>query len=437
MAETKIDSPRGGEPRTARVGAQSLASARSAGTAGDEGPGFSSLLAALDGFAATGLPQMAVPGEGSEDKTAPQTLAAPELQQGATLHAPWMSLVGQTARLDLQGDTDLRQGVATDFLSGRGSATLLAHRQALEAGGADAGAGAHAAFMAKDVPQNLQKNQDSQALAAINSAGDATPVQDADKSPLAAERGQQALQPLSGNEQSAPRAEQQAPRVQAQAESGISLQGMSAVQPQVLEGLKDLLRATRSAPAESAAADKPGTASGGHELLAAAVALGGAMGAAGSGMQGQGQDASGLAQAAQDAAPTEREQEVSEQVAFWVHQKTQNAALSIQHEGKPIQVQVQLNGQEAHVRFASDDPQSRQLLAEGQTQLRELLQDQGLNLAGVSVDAGAAQQQGAGGSQSEERGAAKMARVSVNAAGLPAGTEPRVRTPQAGVDLFV
>ncbi|MEX8192071.1 flagellar hook-length control protein FliK [Comamonas guangdongensis] len=435
MAETKIDTPRSGELRTARVGAQSLASAKTAGAAGDEAPGFSSLLAALDGFAATGLQQL-VPGEEPEEKTAPQVLAAPELQPGALLHAPWMSLVGQTQRLDTQGDADLRQGVAADFLSGRGSATLLAHRQALEVGGADAGAGAHAAFMAKDLPQNLQKTQDSQAPAAINSVSDATPTQDPDKSPLAAERNQQGLQQLAGSEQPAPRAESLAPRVQAQAESGISLQGMSAVQPQALEGLKDLLRATRSAQAEGAAADRPAAASGGHELLTAAAALGGAMGAAGGGMQGQGQDASGLAQAAQYAAPTEREQEVSEQVAFWVHQKTQNAALSIQHEGKPIQVQVQLNGQEAHVRFASDDPQSRQLLAEGQTQLRELLQDQGLNLAGVSVDAGSAQQQGAGGNQPEERGTAKMARVSVSAAEL-SGTEPRARAPQVGVDLFV
>jgi flagellar hook-length control protein FliK len=155
-------------------------------------------------------------------------------------------------------------------------------------------------------------------------------------------------------------------------------------------------------------------------------------------MQGGGQNSSDFGQslAGQDAAPTEREQEVSEQVAFWVHQKTQNAALSIQHEGKAIQVQVQLNGQEAHVRFAAGDEQARQLLADGQAQLRELLQAQGLNLSGVSVDAGGAGARSGGDSQGEDaqRGQARVSRVSVNAAELPMsaasarnGARPAVR----------
>lgn len=42
------------------------------------------------------------------------------------------------------------------------------------------------------------------------------------------------------------------------------------------------------------------------------------------------------------------------------------------------------------MRFAAGDEQARQLLADGQAQLRELLQAQGLNLSGVSVDAGGA-----------------------------------------------
>jgi flagellar hook-length control protein FliK len=182
-------------------------------------------------------------------------------------------------------------------------------------------------------------------------------------------------------------------KAQALPQQGISLQGMTAVQPQALEGLKDLLRAARSPQQDEAAPQgKTAAVQGGADLQAAAAAVGAAMGAASAGMQGGGQNSSDFGQslAGQDAAPTEREQEVSEQVAFWVHQKTQNAALSIQHEGKAIQVQVQLNGQEAHVRFAAGDEQARQLLADGQAQLRELLQAQGLNLSGVSVDAGGA-----------------------------------------------
>ena len=43
--------------------------------------------------------------------------------------APWLSLVGQTAHLDGKGDRDMLQGVAGDWLSGRGSAAMLALRQ--------------------------------------------------------------------------------------------------------------------------------------------------------------------------------------------------------------------------------------------------------------------------------------------------------------------
>ena len=55
--------------------------------------------------------------------------------------APWLSLVGQTAHLDGKGDRDMLQGVAGDWLSGRGSAAMLALRQ-------EQGVVAHAAFMA-------------------------------------------------------------------------------------------------------------------------------------------------------------------------------------------------------------------------------------------------------------------------------------------------
>ncbi|MEG0141268.1 MAG: flagellar hook-length control protein FliK, partial [Comamonas sp.] len=129
MAETRIDTPRSAEPRAAKATAQAMTSVKSTLAAGDEAPAFSSLLAALDSFAATGLPQVALPlGEAQEEKTTLPALAEQETLLVAQGHAPWMSLVGQTARLDTQGDDDMRQGAATDFLSGRGNVTQLAHR---------------------------------------------------------------------------------------------------------------------------------------------------------------------------------------------------------------------------------------------------------------------------------------------------------------------
>ena len=440
MAETRIDTPRSAEPRAVKATAQTMTSVKSTLAAGDEVPAFSSLLAALDSFAVTGLPQVALPpGEAQEEKTTLPALAEQDTLLAAQGHAPWMSLVGQTARLDTQGDDDMRQGAATDFLSGRGNVTQLAHRQALQTGDAGAGAGgAHAAFMGKDFQSNQLQAQSIQAQAATSFDDAALPAK-ADLS----EQGQSALL-AAADEPVAARAEQAAQKLQAAGHQGVSLQGMTAVQPQTLEGLKDLLRAARPASLdEGGVAGKPGSSSGSHDLTGAAVAIGAAMGAAGAGMQGGGQNASDLGQSlsGQESAPAEREQEVSEQVAFWVHQKVQNASLSIQHEGKPIQVQVQLNGQEAHVRFAADDEQARQLLADGQSQLRELLEAQGLNLSGVSVDAGGAHQQGAGGQSDDgQRAQARSARVAVNAADLPVdalNTRQVSRAAQTGVDLFV
>lgn len=438
MAETRIDTPRSAESRVAKATAQAMTSVKSTLAAGDEAPAFSSLLAALDSFAATGLPQVALPsGDAQEEKTTLPALAEQDTLLVAQGHAPWMSLVGQTARLDTQGDDDMRQGAATDFLSGRSNVTQLAHRQALQTGDVGAG-GAHAAFMGKDLQSNQPQTQSIQAQVAANFDEATLPVK-ADHS----EQSQSALL-ATADEPAAARAEQVAHKLQAAGHQGVSLQGMTAVQPQTLEGLKDLLRAARPASLdEGGAAGKPGSSSGAHDLTGAAVAIGAAMGAAGAGMQGGGQNASDLGQSlsGQESAPAEREQEVSEQVAFWVHQKVQNASLSIQHEGKPIQVQVQLNGQEAHVRFAADDEQARQLLADGQSQLRELLEAQGLNLSGVSVDAGGAHQQGAGGQSDDgQRAQARSARVVVNAAELPVdalNTRQVSRAAQTGVDLFV
>ena len=438
MAETRIDTPRSAESRVAKTTAQAMTSVKSTLAAGDEAPAFSSLLAALDSFAATSLPQVALPpGDAQEEKTTLPALAEQDTLLVAQGHAPWMSLVGQTARLDTQGDDDMRQGAATDFLSGRSNVTQLAHRQALQTGDAGAG-GAHAAFMGKDLQSNQPQAKSIQAQVATNFDDATLPVK-ADHS----EQSQSALL-AAADEPVAARAEQAAQKLQAAGHQGVSLQGMTAVQPQTLEGLKDLLRAARPASLdEGGATGKPGSSSGAHDLTGAAVAIGAAMGAAGAGMQGGGQNASDLGQSlsGQESAPAEREQEVSEQVAFWVHQKVQNASLSIQHEGKPIQVQVQLNGQEAHVRFAADDEQARQLLADGQSQLRELLEAQGLNLSGVSVDAGGAHQQGAGGQSDDgQRAQARSARVAVNAADLPVdalNTRQVSRAAQTGVDLFV
>ena len=441
MTDTRIESPRSSEPRSTKA-AQTMASARTAGAADQPEQGFSSLLASLDSFAATGLPQaLAQDDAQTTTDTTVSTLNAQDQLLSSQVHAPWMSLVGQTARLDTQGDADLRQGVASDFLSGRGNSILLAHRQALDPMAAQA----HAAVL----PDSQSKQalvQNSNALDAMNFDDSATNAL-TDAKALAADDAalKSADDALAASDKLALRADQAlqqraVPPASQGSSQGINLQGMTAVTPQTAEHLKELLRAARSE--SSAGAEKTG---GDHDLLAAAAAfggaIGGAIGAASAGMQGQGQSASDLSQSANpDAMPSEREQEVSEQVAFWVHQKTQNAALSIEHQGKPIQIQVQLNGQQAHVRFAAGDEEARQWLAQGQDQLRELLQAQGLNLSGVSVGAdGAGQEQSQSDGRSRQPANAAITRVSVQSTADAVGgnMSPARGQTQGSVDLFV
>lgn len=133
-------------------------------------------------------------------------------------------------------------------------------------------------------------------------------------------------------------------------------------------------------------------------------------------------------------APTE--DAVAEQVAYWVNQNIQNAELTVKHDGKPVEVSVSLNGNEAHVAFRSDQAQTRDLLDGSVSQLRDLLHQEGLVLTGVSVgDSGA--QSGQGGAQPNGQGAPRQAQVVV-----PAAAGARTRSgadvlSDRAVDIFV
>ena len=102
------------------------------------------------------------------------------------------------------------------------------------------------------------------------------------------------------------------------------------------------------------------------------------------------------AQQAQDAAMDARPEEPVEDMRFWLQGKQQRAEVVLNKDGQPVRVQVALRGNEAHVSFLTDQAPTRELLDASLEQLREMLQAQGLELAGVSVQAdnqGNAQQQ--------------------------------------------
>ncbi|QKV55094.1 flagellar hook-length control protein FliK [Comamonas antarctica] len=129
--------------------------------------------------------------------------------------------------------------------------------------------------------------------------------------------------------------------------------------------------------------------------------------------------------------------QLSEQVAFWVQQKTQRAEMTIDRQGQPVQVQVAITGNEAHVTFRSNEQQTRDMLDASMAQLREMLEQQGLNLAGVTVQSGDAGGQGApSGRDPSDRpvaegraGIPQTAQVTVDLRARPDATR--------SVDLFV
>lgn len=448
MSDTRIEGPRTSQS-PAKAGSTAMAAARSTAANAEDGAvtGFSSVLALLgNGIAGMGSGLAVEKGSDAvvqQAATDAETLSTPitadvQLLAGQ-IHAPWMSLVGQTTRLDTRADVDLRQGVATDFLSGRGHATLLAQRQSLEP---EVNAGP-AAFMTEDSKPNLPLAQswNGQAATHFDNSAFSSSAATADDSSVRSELKTAADTLQSAAKQvaevvSSPARHTAAPITQHM--GSVNLQGMTAVAPQEIAGLKEWLQAGRRGELGDESSSNGGKAASPGDLLASAVAVGATQASMGAGAQTGGQDAGAFAQTADgQTTPAGAEPEIFEQVAFWVHQKQHNAALSIEHEGRQIQVQVQLNGQEAHVRFGADDEQARQLLADGQSQLRELLQAQGLQLAGVSVGSGKADSQGGG---SGGREAAKLTRVRMSgdtdSAALPQVASPRAAG-MTGVDLFV
>ncbi len=133
--------------------------------------------------------------------------------------------------------------------------------------------------------------------------------------------------------------------------------------------------------------------------------------------------------------------ELAERVAWWVNQQTHSAALTLDQGGQPVQVQVALTGDQAHVTFRSDEAQARQLLDAGTAELRALLDAQGLQLAGVTVGHSGDLPAGQGRhGQRDEAPAPRQGQVRVPGSGAaPAAVQRGGATGAGGraVDIFV
>lgn len=146
---------------------------------------------------------------------------------------------------------------------------------------------------------------------------------------------------------------------------------------------------------------------------------------------------------AQDAPAGESFMEqLSEQVAFWVHQKTQRAELTLDRDGEAVRVHLTLTGDAAKITFLSDHAEARRAFDAGIDDLRAMLSEQGLELAGVNVGIAAQHQAspgantGDGGKASSEGEGARQGVARVEVPTTPASAAGRSGRARA-LDVFV
>ena len=127
---------------------------------------------------------------------------------------------------------------------------------------------------------------------------------------------------------------------------------------------------------------------------------------------------------------------VAETVSYWASQGVQTAEMELEGFGdSPVEVSIVLNGDQAQIDFRTDQAGVRQVLEAATAQLKELLSNQGLQLAGVSVGTSAKGSE-QGGERRARQGAQQTTLVKTEAVG---SASTRMANPAMGrsLDLFV
>ena len=215
--------------------------------------------------------------------------------------------------------------------------------------------------------------------------------------------------------------------------------------PERLESTAGLAAALRSALGGASSAAAPAAQAGGDSAAGGRAPNQGASPIAEAGLPQTAVQAEGTTAApASDGVPVPEGQTapdaVAEQVAYWATDTLQSAELTLAHEGRPVEVSVSLDGQQAHVAFRSDQSDTRALLGADTGQLRDLLGQEGLVLAGVSVGSGSGSAQSdAPPRPPQGRAAARQAAVAAGPGPAAPGEQPRHAGMLNGrkVDLFV
>ena len=354
--------------------------------------------------------------------------------------AAWtiQSLVGQTARLDQSGDAALRNGSHVQARLDAGDPLGLMRSAAQSA----LGAGGQTPVVALGVAQTLGggvmqavAQGDVAGAAAWNTVSDtaqsvvdamADAVQSDTGDALSrADRGSEGRVSLQGQWAAVDRQAQPAEvmqRLLGQMSQFLSATGATEAAGLRRSGGKSVDEATASAQDVAALSSGTGIGAGAGRLMDNAVAQ------AAASQQASQSDAQG-AQAEPD-------------MAFWMNSRQQRAEVVLERDGAPVRVQVTMEGSTAHVTFRSDEQATRSMLDASVAQLRDMLASQGVELAGVQVDAQASghQQGGASAGQQTENfmpeGARRVRLQSLGGAEQAVGVQRSQASARQGVDIF-
>lgn len=146
--------------------------------------------------------------------------------------------------------------------------------------------------------------------------------------------------------------------------------------------------------------------------------------------------ASGSSAPSAPAPVTSTDTYIAEKVAYWISNDVQNAEMTLDGIGdKPVEVSIRMQGNEAHIAFRSDELQARAALENASVHLRDMLQREGLVLSGVSVGTAGAGASGEQGGKSRQ-GARQSGVASVQPARVDRLPSPG-RVSGGALDLFV
>ena len=131
------------------------------------------------------------------------------------------------------------------------------------------------------------------------------------------------------------------------------------------------------------------------------------------------------------------DKQLAQTISYWLGQGVQNAELKLDGFGaEPVAVRISVAHGEAHIGFRSDQPEVRQLIEGAVLQLRDLLGQEGLTLAGVSI--GSSEQHPPGAQEQRPRFGSRKKDIHPLGPATLASAAPLTRLPAGRVlDLYV